>query len=153
MQEDVKMLMSCDQCNKVLMVDDIPFNILSVEMMLDIIPYNPAKVCDKALDGKQGLEMMKDKLKQCCRQPYRIVIIDLNMPGMDGLEMMEKVQENIASGEFITYKDSWFILHTAQSEESVPNWAQLGFNKYIGKPLQIDQLESLIKQTIFVSQR
>ena len=58
-------------------------------MLFASIKFNPAKKVDKAEDGKVGLDMMEAKLTKCCKQPYSIVIIDLNMPECDGIEMIK----------------------------------------------------------------
>lgn len=33
--------------------------------------------------------MMESKIQTCCKKPYPIVFVDLNMPIMGGIEMME----------------------------------------------------------------
>jgi CheY-like chemotaxis protein len=38
---------------------------------------------------------MKKKLKECCKCPYRLIFIDLNMPIMDGKQMMMRIKEDI----------------------------------------------------------
>lgn len=40
---------------------------------------------DKALNGKEAVELFRENLnRQCCRSKYKIVLMDLNMPIMDG---------------------------------------------------------------------
>jgi len=39
--------------------------------------------------------MMSEKLTKCCKQPYAVVIIDLNMPVLDGIEMIKQIKERI----------------------------------------------------------
>ena len=42
---------------------------------------------DKAQDGKQELEMyIANMTKTCCDVRYRIILTDINMPRMDGIE-------------------------------------------------------------------
>jgi CheY-like chemotaxis protein len=44
-------------------------------------------VVDKAQNGKEAVTMFSKNLnKQCCKAQYRIVLMDLNMPIMDGYE-------------------------------------------------------------------
>jgi CheY-like chemotaxis protein len=46
------------------------------------------KGADKALDGRKGITALKKKLNTCCQKPYQMVIVDLNMPNLDGIGMM-----------------------------------------------------------------
>ena len=42
---------------------------------------------DKAMNGKQALELFTNNLlKTCCNIRYRLVLMDINMPVMDGYE-------------------------------------------------------------------
>ena len=48
--------------------------------------------CDKANDGKTMLNMyLANMQKTCCDIRYRIVLTDINMPRMDGIEASEKI--------------------------------------------------------------
>jgi len=45
---------------------------------------------DKANDGKQELDMyIANMTKTCCNVRYRIILTDINMPRMDGIEAAE----------------------------------------------------------------
>ena len=47
------------------------------------------KKIDTANNGQDGLQVMADKLNKCCQQPYSVIFVDLNMPVLNGLQMME----------------------------------------------------------------
>ena len=48
--------------------------------------------CDKAQDGKQELNMYIENMnKECCDARYRIILTDINMPRMDGIEAAERI--------------------------------------------------------------
>lgn len=50
-------------------------------MKIDIPPE-----IDSAIDGIDGLEKMAKKTANtCCEIPYKLILIDLNMPNMGGL--------------------------------------------------------------------
>jgi CheY-like chemotaxis protein len=40
------------------------------------------------LNGVDGIDKLKEKLNKCCMTPYKIIFVDMNMPIMDGPEMM-----------------------------------------------------------------
>jgi len=47
---------------------------------------------DSAQDGFEGLSMVESAIGSA--QPYRIAIVDMQMPGMDGLEFVDKIRNN-----------------------------------------------------------
>ena len=47
---------------------------------------------DCAFDGLDGLKKLKLKLGLCCRTPYKLIFVDLNMPRMNGIEMTKEVR-------------------------------------------------------------
>ncbi len=48
--------------------------------------------CDKANNGQAALKMYLENMqKTCCDVRYRIVITDINMPRMDGIEASERI--------------------------------------------------------------
>ena len=45
-------------------------------------------------NGKQGLERYVDDItKKCCRNYIHLILMDLNMPMMDGYESASKIHE------------------------------------------------------------
>ena len=110
--------MSCG-CNKILVIDDNQFNILAIELILTQLDIQNYKDTDHAFDGVEGIQIMQEKLNKCCRKPYKLVLIDMNMPRMNGIQMMEKLQEMQARGEMTAYKQGvrW-VLSTADGEQS-----------------------------------
>jgi CheY-like chemotaxis protein len=60
---------------------------------------------------------MKKKLEECCKCPYKLIFIDLNMPIMDGKRMMMRIKEDILTDQMKMYGKSLFVLTTAYLEE------------------------------------
>lgn len=50
------------------------------------------KGADKALDGNKGIAALRKKLLTCCQMPYYLIIVDLNMPNLDGIAMMDEIK-------------------------------------------------------------
>lgn len=89
---------------------------------------------DVATDGEQALEMFNTN-------HYDLILSDINMPKMSGIEMFEKIRE--------TNEDIPLIILTAQSDsESFINSIEINIDSYVLKPLEIDQFISVIKKTI-----
>lgn len=84
-----------------------------------------------------GLEMITKKKKgNCCRE-YRIIFLDLEMPGMNGyqtfLEIMKENQESIViacSG------------HCSEKEKEKA-WT-IGFREYLEKPLKKEEVQNIL---------
>jgi len=88
----------------------------------------------KAASGNDGLEGIKKT------QPD-LVISDIRMPGMNGLELMKAVQEFDPKINF--------ILMTAYDDmQTTIEAIQKGAYDYIEKPLEIDKLKIIVKRAI-----
>jgi len=74
-----------------LIVDDNIFNLIPLEVMLDQI----AQI--KVLKAKNGLEAVeiykRDRFKKCCNTNIKLVLMDLNMPVMDGFKAAAAILE------------------------------------------------------------
>jgi CheY-like chemotaxis protein len=68
---------------KILLVEDEPILRETYEMILSTQPY----LCDFAENGKVALQMCKNK-------KYDLILLDIMMPEMNGIEFLEHV-ENI----------------------------------------------------------
>jgi CheY-like chemotaxis protein len=64
----------------ILIVDDKPENIFSLKTILELHSFPT----DTALSGEEAL-------KKILRQSYALIILDVQMPGMDGFEVAEAI--------------------------------------------------------------
>ena len=78
---------------KAVLVDD---NTSLVEMIKEYFSSNHAgiEVVYTAYDGKEGMKLVKDK-----QDDYDLIILDLVMPKLDGLGVLEKMNEERAENE------------------------------------------------------
>lgn len=96
--------------------------------------FDTTITCENGLNA--FLEFDKANLE---KKPFDLIISDINMPKMDGLELLEKIRE----------KDSNipFMFTTARSEsEQMVKAINLGVNYYLLKPLDIDAIENSIQK-------
>lgn len=117
----------------VAIVDD---NERMVNLLEDILNQDSdIEVVGKSENGLDALEIIKEK------EPD-VVLLDLIMPKLDGLGVMEKVKRDNG------YKKTpSFIVITAIGQEGVTeNAFELGANYYIMKPFDNDVVLSRIKQ-------
>jgi hypothetical protein len=52
---------------------------------------------DQALGGQEALNLLEKRLNLCVEsnwliKPYRVIIVDLNMPEMDGFETVRRIR-------------------------------------------------------------
>jgi two-component system response regulator HydG len=88
---------------------------------------------ETAASGREALEKLEQK-------PFQVMFVDIKMPGMDGLELLEKVKQN--------YPEILVVIITAYgSIESAVNAMRAGASDYLLKPFKPDQL-SLVMERI-----
>jgi len=59
-----------------------------------VIKYNYDITIDVAKDGKSCISMYKNNLmKTCCNMKYKMILMDLHMPSMDGLAAAKEIFE------------------------------------------------------------
>ena len=83
--------------------------------------------CDTALSGKEAIEMVS--LHHARRKPYDLILVDWQMPELDGVETARRIREIIG-------KESAIIILTAYRWDDVYEEAiGAGVDSFISKPL------------------
>ena len=110
----------------VLYVDDEPINLELFE-----ISYQRDFKVHKSISGKQGLDILN-------RNHIDVVVTDLKMPEMDGIEFIQKVKE------FDHTKNC--ILLTGYYEDDIINDPEMQtlIYKYVMKPFKMNELKKHI---------
>ncbi|HEX3768261.1 MAG TPA: response regulator, partial [Puia sp.] len=114
----------------VLLADDDVRNIFSLTKILE---QHKMKIIP-AIDGKEALEKMNT------HPEVNIVLMDMMMPEMDGFESIRKIRQNPS------FKNIPIIAITAKAMTGDrEKCIQAGASDYISKPVDIDQLISLLR--------
>lgn len=93
----------------------------------------------EAEDGMQALEIAK-------RHRPSLMVIDLNMPVLDGLETIKKVRKSESNGEHTP-----IVAITAYDYYGMEEAAfETGCNKYLSKPLDLAELDRALKSLGFI---
>jgi CheY-like chemotaxis protein len=87
-----------------------------------------------ALTGEEGLEKMN-------AEEYDIVFTDIKMPGMDGLEVAERIRERCPWTPVV-------VITGYGSEENEAKAKVLGTRGFVRKPLTPDMIESVTLKTL-----
>ena len=93
----------------------------------------------EAEDGQQAL----DKARQ---YPPSLIVIDLNMPVLDGLETVKNFRKREREGEHVP-----IIAITAYDVYGMEEAAlEIGCNIYLSKPLDLEELDRALKSLGFI---
>jgi DNA-binding NtrC family response regulator len=114
--------------SKVLLVDDEREFVQTLSERLMMRDLGPAV----AYDGESALNLINED------EPD-VMIVDLKMPGIDGLEVLRKVKQTRPEIEVI-------VLTGHGHEEDRELCMQLGAFAYLQKPLDINELSEIIKR-------
>jgi len=114
----------------ILIADDNEINLMLLQFMLEKLNYT----FDSATNGAEALNLL-------CSNTYQLALIDLNMPVLNGFELLRSIRsKNITTPA---------IAISAYADTSKVNDAlSMGFNDYITKPIDEQQLDRLIKNHV-----
>ena len=90
-----------------------------------------------ACDGNEGFEILKDNLQN--EKTFDLVLTDLNMPNVSGLEMIDEIMKIIPTQRFI-------IVSAHKNEEDLLKLINLRVLGYFVKPLNIDNMMEMLKK-------
>jgi len=124
--------MTEDKIN-LLLVDDRPENLLALEAILDSPHYHLIK----AVSGE-------DALKCLLKEDFAVILLDVQMPDLDGFETAELIKKRDQSKHIPII----FLTALSQDEEHIFKGYSVGAVDYILKPYNIDVLKS--KVAVFV---
>ncbi|HLI79273.1 MAG TPA: response regulator [Candidatus Binataceae bacterium] len=109
---------------RVLVVDDNHINRLIVREM---ISHCGAEVTEAA-SGAHALEAMRLALE--ANRPFRIVLLDMRMPAMDGLEVARRIRRQKLPGQPLI-----MMLSSEDFKPQLPRVRELGLDAYMVKPI------------------
>lgn len=127
-----------DRPIRILVAEDNLFNQKITGIVLKQIGFDS----DIAGDGLEAIQMLKST-------NYDLILMDIHMPKMDGIEATERIR-----GTDAAYKTIPIIALTADViAEGRDMWMRSGMNGYITKPVNPQHLKKLIVQHITAQER
>ena len=119
--------------NKILLVDDEKGIVTMMKNYFEMLGYQVYS----AYDGKEALE------KVAC-QPD-IILLDINMPEMDGLSVCQRIREHIACPIL-------FLTARVESKDKIMGF-RVGADDYVVKPFDIEELGARVEAHLRREQR
>jgi two-component system response regulator AtoC len=94
-------------------------------------------LADTCATGEEALDLYK-------RRNYDLVVLDIKLPGIDGIEVLKRIKES--------NKDELVIMITAHGGiESAVQCMKLGAFHYLTKPFQLDEVKLVIRQALEIA--
>jgi two-component system, sensor histidine kinase and response regulator len=111
-----------------MVVDDIPANVKLLEAQLRMQGYRVAVVTA----GPSALAAAKE-------EPPDLILLDINMPGMDGFEVCRRLKADAALAEIPVL----FVTARGQTRDKIEAFAA-GAVDYITKPIQVEEVSARV---------
>ncbi|MCP4658520.1 MAG: response regulator [bacterium] len=113
----------------ILLAEDHPVNQVVTLRILERMGYR-ADVVNNGLEALEALE----------RQPYDVVLMDVQMPAMDGLEATRRIRRQPPDG-----RRPYIIAMTAHAMVGdKERFLEAGMDDYVSKPIQLAELEAAL---------
>ncbi len=119
---------------RILIVDDNPNNIFAIKSLLESMPVE----LFEARSGNEGLNLL-------LQYEFALVLLDVQMPEIDGFEIAELMRNNRRTKEIPII----FVTAISKEEEYIKKGLQLGAVDYLFKPLDPVILQS--KAAVFIN--
>src|SRR5436309_4779027 len=117
---------------RILLAEDNVVNQKLAIRLLEKLGYR----ADIAANGLEALEALE-------RLPYDLLLSDVQMPEMDGLEATRRILERWPAGE-----RPWIVAMTAEAMSGDrERCLEAGMNDYVAKPIRVDELVAAISRT------
>jgi two-component system, chemotaxis family, response regulator Rcp1 len=123
---------------EVLLVEDSPGDVrLTQEAFRDT---NSSIHLHVATDGVEAMAMLTQRGVHAQAPRPDLILLDLNLPRMDGREVLAQIKEDERLKTIPTV-----ILTTSEAEADIVKSYQLQANCYLSKPVELDAFENLVK--------
>lgn len=112
---------------RLLVVEDEPALCNSIAEGLRLDGYE----VDTCQDGVQALDL-------CCAENYDLILLDLNLPGIDGMEVLRQLR--------LEDTETCVLILSARSQiKDKVDGLDMGANDYLTKPFHFEELEARVR--------
>ena len=125
-----------DQVIDILMVEDDTLDVMDAQRTLDRM--NLIYRLRVARNGEEAIEILENKVTDSPMPHPDIILVDINMPKMNGVEFLQHIRKDIR------WKDiKVFMITTSDEKEDRMRTKELGISGYIVKPLKFNNPSSI----------
>ena len=117
---------------KILIADD--HSIVRKGLKQVLVDLNIFSIIDEAQDGYEALEKIK-------KVPYDFVILDISMPGLSGLDILQKLK-------ILGIKRNILVLSVHPQSQYAIRALRMGANGYLSKESAFNEIELAIQKTL-----
>lgn len=116
---------------KILIIDDEP----EICKMVTETLFDAGYTASSALNGPDGLALIKKDIPS-------LVILDIGLPGMDGVEVLRLIREEHPTLPVV-------VLTASQDTDMAKKMMRLGIAEYLTKPIHLETLlDHFVKEMI-----
>jgi DNA-binding NtrC family response regulator len=116
---------------RILVIED---NDLARKQLQQLLAVNPQLSVDSTGDGKHGLQLLTDSA-------YSLAVTDLRLPGLDGLELIKRVQQKNIPVTIIVLTGHGGIDDAVQA-------IRLGAYDFLTKPIDVETLRRVVDRAL-----
>ena len=115
---------------RILIVDDDP----DVHGLLRATLDAPDRHIESAYDGSSGLQLVEST-------PYDLVLTDLNMPGLDGMTLLERIRE-------VQPETPVVVMTVANTPENIVRAIRERAFSYFSKPFTVNAVTEMVERAL-----
>ncbi len=122
-------------CVRILVVEDSPLNMEITVRTLQRAGYQ----VEEAVDGKQAVDMIETSADDY----YQVVLMDIQMPVMDGLQAVRQIRNSNRS-----YVRNLIVIAMSAyaDEDDVKKSRDSGMNAHLSKPVRIENFRTICRR-------
>ena len=121
---------------RVLVAED---NKTNQEVVLRMLKLEEIYDVTVARDGQEALDLVKESMHDPTSEPFNLVLMDVQMPTMDGLQSTRLIRE-------IGYRAPIVALTAFSEESNIRDCLDSGMNFFLSKPIRRPQLKKVLRE-------
>lgn len=131
-----------DKMVQILLVEDNPNDVRLALRALG--KYRLTNHIEVVRDGQAALDFLFDEEGQVREHKPRLILLDLKLPKVNGLEVLERIKANPE-----LRRVPIAVMSSSREDSDIDKAYELGVNSYIVKPVDFEQFTEAVQQLGF----